>query len=182
MINSAKKIFLMLTAVLLTSMAAFSQNDNMKQESMDMKSDAPAGIQMNDGMLYGKDYDPSMTIVQYSDFIKSPEASNGQTVLIKGTIAEVCQEMGCWMTMSDGTTTTRVKTGHEFFLPKDAAGQNVIVIGTFKITEISEEDARHYAEETKNSAVKPEDIKGNQKAYEIEAAGIKILNSSPSKN
>ena len=46
---------------------------------------------------------------------------------------------------------------------EDAAGQNVIVIGTFKITEISEEDARHYAEETKNPAVKPEDIKGNQK-------------------
>ncbi|MCY7360650.1 MAG: DUF4920 domain-containing protein, partial [Ignavibacteria bacterium] len=81
-----------------------------------------------------------------------------------------------WMTMSDGTTKARVKTGHEFLLPKDVAGRDAIVIGTFKITEISEDDARHYNEETKNPIVKTEDITGPQKVYEIDAIGIKILN------
>ena len=71
--------------------------------------------------------------------------------------------MGCWMRLSDGTNTTRVKTNHDFFLPKDIAGQNAIVYGTFKVTEISEDDAKHYNEESKNPNVKTESISGPQK-------------------
>jgi hypothetical protein len=100
---------------------------------------------------------------------------NGKDVVVKGTVSEVCQEMGCWMTMSVDGKTTRIKTGHEFFLPKDVAGREAIVSGKFKIAEISEEDARHYNDESPNPTVKSEDIVGPQKALEIEASGIVIM-------
>ncbi len=77
--------------------------------------------------------------------------------------------------MTEGDNTVRIKTLHEFFLPKDIAGKNAVVSGTFKTTELTEEEARHYLEESKNPTMKPEDIKGPQKAYIIEATGITIL-------
>lgn len=191
MFNLAKTIFFVLTIFAVSATVSFSQNDNMKSgndnmksEHESMKSDEPVGKQLDGGILYGQEYDQGMTAVSYSEFIASPESSNGKTVLLKGNVSEVCQAMGCWMTMSDGVNSTRVKTGHEFFLPKDIAGRDAVVYGVFKISEISEEDAKHYAEESKDPSVKPEDIKGPQKAFEIDATGILILNpsDSPAKN
>ena len=188
MFNIFKNFTLLLIAILMTSSVIYSQNDQNMDHKMDNSkgtvTDEPVGIKMSDGILYGKDYSTDMAIIEFADVIKGASDNNGKVVLIKGNVAEVCQAMGCWMTMSDGTIKARVKTGHEFLLPKDVAGRDAIVIGTFKITEISEDDARHYNEETKNPIVKTEDIIGIQKVYEIDAIGIKILNpvSEGSKN
>ncbi len=153
---------------------ATAQHGN-KEGAMDMKSDEPVGVKVADGMLYGKDYDRSVNFTEFADLMKEPSANNEKTILLKGSVAEVCQSMGCWMTMTEGNNTVRIKTLHEFFLPKDIAGRNAIVSGKFKVTEITEEQAKHYLEESKNPSMKPEDIKGPQKAYEIEATGITIL-------
>lgn len=184
MTNLLKKLFALIAFLAMITSVSYSQHD-MKTESTDMKKYEPVGIKTDDGILYGKDYDATMPVVTFGDLMKNTEANNGQTILVKGNVTEVCQEMGCWMMMSDGTNSARVKTLHKFFLPKDIAGSNAIVIGTFKVAEISEDEARHYLEESKNPTMKPEDLKGPQKVYEIEALGIKILNpenSDPSQN
>lgn len=183
--NLIKKITLSAITLFLISSVSYSQDDTktMSDPSMkDMKemkeatTNEPVGVKMSDGILYGKDYDETMTAVEFGDLINSVSDIDGKTVLVKGNVSEVCQSMGCWMIMSEGTNNVRVKTMHNFFLPKDIAGSNAVVFGTFKVTEISEEDAKHYNEESKNPAMKTEDIKGSQKAFEIEAVGIKILN------
>lgn len=184
-----KKSFLLIFAIVITSTVSFSQNDDMKKshENHDPKaveeSKEPVGVKTDDGILYGKNNDSKMTITEYADLMKDPVSNNDKVIVVKGNVSEVCQAMGCWMVLSDGTNNTRVKTNHEFLLPKDITGRNAIVYGTFKVTEISEDDAKHYNEETKNPAVKTEDIKGPQKAYELEATGIVILNpvAEPSK-
>ncbi|MBS1516977.1 MAG: DUF4920 domain-containing protein [Bacteroidetes bacterium] len=173
-----KKLFI---AVLLLSGTFFIQNltlaqDDSKTESKTEASDEPVGIKMEDGILYGKDYDHGMQIVEFSDLMKDADNNKDKTVLVKGDVTEVCQAMGCWMILSDGTNETRVTTLHNFFLPKDVAGTKAVVIGKFIETEISEDQAKHYNEESKNPKMKTEDIKGSSKVYEIEAVGIKILN------
>jgi len=175
MLITLKKNLLALIAVILVSAVSFAQDGDMNHEHP-TDAEAPKGIQMSDGVLYGKDYDPSIQVIEFVELMKEPGSNDGKIVLVKGTIAEICQKMGCWMTMTDGTNTVRVKTMHDFFLPKDASGQ-AVVIGTFKAAEISEKMARHYNDESKNPAVKTEDIVGPQKGYEIEAVGIKILSS-----
>jgi hypothetical protein len=181
MYSLLKKTMLLIVAIVITSSVSFSQNDDMKMphessnEKTTEKSSEPVGVKTDDGMLYGKSIDPKMTITEYADLMKDPNASNETVVVVRGNVSEVCQSMGCWMVLSDGTNNTRVKTGHEYLLPKDIAGQNAIVYGTFKVTEISEDDAKHYNEETKNPNVKTEDIRGPQKAFELEATGILIL-------
>lgn len=184
MSKSFFKIFLFSVILMLAVSVSYSQDDTKPGDPSDVKTDAATdvkkdeatGIKMDDGILYGKDYDQSMSVITFEELMKSAGQNNGKMVVVRGNVSEVCQAMGCWMTMSDGTNTVRVKTLHEFFLPKDVAGRGAVVAGTFNITEISEDDARHYNEES-NNPKKPEEISGPQKAFEIEAVGIKILNA-----
>ncbi len=175
MINLLKKIALFSLALMLMSSVSNSQDDQSMNHGKKEKSMEPVGVQTQDGMLYGKDYDAEMQPMAYGELLQNAEKSNDKIVVVKGKVAEVCQAMGCWMTMTDGVTTTRATTSHNFFLPKDIAGQEAVIFGTFKVKEISEEEARHYNEESKNP-VDNESIVGPQKVYEIDAIGIKILN------
>jgi len=154
-----------------------SQECNNATELKASGSDDPVGTKVDGGMLYGKAIDPTSEVVSYSDFVTKMDEMNGKEIILKGTVADVCQAMGCWMTLSADGKTTRIKTDHEFFLPKDVAGREAIVSGKFMISEISEEDARHFNDESKNPTVKSEDIKGPQKAFEMSATGIVILDA-----
>lgn len=174
MLNLIKQFVLFLFTIIVITGTSYSQVSIHKESG---KNTEPTGVVLSDGVLYGKDYDQSMTVIEFEDLLKSANDYDDKVVLVKGNVSEVCQKMGCWMTITSGSDQARVKTLHEFFLPKDIAGQKAIVIGTFKVTEISEEQARHYNDETKNPKVKSEEIKGPQKVYELEAMGIKILNS-----
>lgn len=175
MLNPLKQFSLIAVTIFLISSAAIAQ-DHHKPSSME-----PVGTSTADGMLYGKDYDPGMTTLTFGDLLNNVESNNDKVILVKGNVAEVCQAMGCWVVMSDGSKTVRATTSHEFFLPKDIAGKEAVIYGKFKIAEISEEDARHYNEESKNP-VSNESIVGPQKVYEIEAIGVKILNPVTDQN
>ncbi|MBK8981507.1 MAG: DUF4920 domain-containing protein [Ignavibacteria bacterium] len=144
-----------------------------KEES----SETPAGIKMEDGILYGKDYDPGMTVVEYSTLMSNPSEYAGKIVIVKGNVSDVCQKAGCWIILSDGTNNTRVTTLHTFVVPKDISGSQAVVIGKFIEAELSEDMAKHYNEESVNKKDDSE-IKGSSKVYEIEADGIKVLNTA----
>lgn len=174
--NLIKQFSLIVFTVFFISSVSYAQDEHHKSSNME-----PVGTATADGMLYGKDFDPGMTTITYGDLLKSADENNDKVILVKGTVAEVCQSMGCWMVMSDGSKSVRATTSHGFFLPKDIAGKEAVIYGKFKITEISEEDARHYNEESKNP-VSNESIVGPQKVMEIDAIGIKILNTSSDKN
>ena len=167
----------MIFAVLISATFTFAQDCELKGTNTASGSDDPVGTKVEGGMLYGKSIDPTSKTVSYTELVAGMSESNGKIITVKGTVSEVCQAMGCWMTMTENGATTRVKTQHEFLLPKDVAGREAIVTGKFNITEISEDDARHFNEESPNPK-KSEDIVGPQKAYEIEATGIVILDQA----
>ena len=72
---------------------------------------------------------------------------------ISANVAEVCQAKGCWMTLNavDGITIRVTFKDYGFFVPKDIAGRNVIVNGKVSKTTLSEEAAKHYAEDAGQS-------------------------------
>ena len=180
--SKTMKLTLKVSAVLLiaffiTTSISFSQDCGNEGSKTASGSDEPVGTKVDGGMLYGASIDPNISVVSYSDLLSGLNESNGKTVVVKGKVSEVCQAMGCWMTMDENGTVTRVKTGHEFLLPKDISGREAIVTGKFVISEISEDDAKHYNDESSNPK-KSEDIVGPQKAYEIEASGIVILDAA----
>ena len=79
------------------------------------------------------------------DALAQSDRLDGQTVRVAGTIRQVCQAMGCWMTFSTAQgQTIRVETHEEgadeaegITFPKDAAGRHAEVVGTLRVTEES---------------------------------------------
>lgn len=156
-----------------------TEEDNKKTESETKgeSSDQPEGIKMDDGILYGKLYDDGMEVVEFTELINNASEYKDKTVLVKGNVSDVCQKAGCWLILTDGSSSSRVTTLHNFLVPKDVAGTQAIVFGKFIEAELTEDQAKHYNEESTNPK-NENDIKGTVKVFEIEADGIKILNST----
>src|SRR6476660_9514495 len=73
----------------------------------------------------------------------------GKTIAVKGKIAEVCQEMGCWMELTnDAGQSLKVEVNHgELEFPKDGKGKMAIAEGTLTKSELSKEQAIAVAKE-----------------------------------
>lgn len=145
----------------------FAQKDEHKDEKYEVK-----GKELTDGTLYGDDIDATLTISKIADIFANLEGYQKKLVVVEGDVTQVCQNMGCWTMISDGKNEVRAQTLHKFFLPKDLKSVKAVVQGEFEAMEITEEQAKHFAEESGQST---DNIKGPQKMYRVKATGIKIL-------
>lgn len=68
---------------------------------------------------------------------------------LTGTVEEVCQMKGCWMTLKseDGTPIRVTFKDYGFFVPKDISGREVIVDGVVAKSTLEPDIAKHYAED-----------------------------------
>ena len=78
----------------------------------------------------------------------------GKPVKIEGTVAEVCQMAGCWLTIHAGAgdnvriLVARKESGeYAFTVPKDISGRRVVVQGTLAEETLLEGTQRHLAED-----------------------------------
>lgn len=97
-------------------------------------------------------------------------------IKIKGTIVEVCQAKGCWMTIDLGNDETmRVKfKDYGFFVPKDAAGKTAIMQGVALKEEVSVADLKHLAEDAGKSDKEINAITEPQEELTFVADGVII--------
>jgi len=82
------------------------------------------------------------------------EAYLGRSVKIEGTVAEVCQMAGCWLTLQTGDgnniriLVARNEDGnYAFTVPKDISGRRVVVQGILAEETLLEGAQRHLAED-----------------------------------
>ncbi len=108
------------------------------------------------------------------------EQYEGKTVRVAGYVADVCKHKGCWLKMADKekSQTMFVKftcpvEGH--LVPMDAMDHRVIVEGEVIMEEISEDEARHYAEDGGQSAEEIAKIVGPQKRVRMKSPGAMIV-------
>lgn len=84
------------------------------------------------------------------------ESNVGQTLAVKAPAAEVCQNKGCWMVLTEGPRSIRVTfADYAFFVPKDIAGKIVVVEGVLSRKLLSADEAEHYAQESGAAAAAP---------------------------
>lgn len=179
MFNTIKRSVLVLILGLLISSSSFAQEKlpvtdtpppvDVPMTSTPENSDAKSG-----GTLYGEEPKLTATVVSFADLVASPEKYENMEVVVTGNVNDVCQAEGCWLVLGDGNKEIMVKTLHVFVVPKDSYDNTAVVNGVFNIKEISEEQARHFNDESKKTKIKSEDIKGPQKMFVIKAAGIKL--------
>lgn len=168
MFNSSKKFLLVLFAVLFVTSFSYSQDGITTSPSVE-KNDTKSG-----GTLYGEEPKSTATVVSFADLVASPEKYENVEVVVTGNVNDVCQAEGCWLVLGDGNKEIMIKTLHVFVVPKDSYDNTAVVSGVFNVKEITEEQARHFNDESKKTKIKSEDIKGPQKMFVIKAAGIKL--------
>jgi hypothetical protein len=95
---------------------------------------------------------------------------------VTGTIVDVCQKKGCWMTMNIGNDQT-MRIGfkdYAFFVPKDCSGKTAVLDGYAYVDTTSVAELRHYAEDAGVSKDSIEKITQPEIEYGFEARGVII--------
>ena len=96
--------------------------------------------------------------------------SNDGEIILKTSVAQVCQKKGCFFIAQDGDYNARITfKDYGFFIPTDSGGKEVILVGEFSVKTLTEEQAKHYAEDAGKD---PDQIKGEQKEYSVVATSI----------
>jgi len=128
---------------------------------------------------YGGDI-TEQEILTVSDAVAKLDEIADVPVVVEGKITQVCQSRGCWMVIQDNESSVRVRfADYGFFVPWESAGKTVRAQGTLKIETVSEETARHWAEEANDPAVNPEDIHGDQEVVMMMATAVTIEGGLP---
>ena len=112
-------------------------------------------------------------LATYSEFVLTDTVAT----TVRGTVNEVCQAKGCWLTMATGSGSemmVRFKD-YGFFMPKDIAQREVILHGKayYQLTPV--EDLRHYARDAGKSEEEVAAITTPQKELYFLADGVQLL-------
>ena len=112
--------------------------------------------------------------------LEAIQSSNrGESIRVQAQVSSVCQVKGCWIVLTDGERTVRVTfKDYGFFVPKDISGRTVIVEGVISEKILSQELARHYAEDAGKSQEEIEKIVGDQKEYTMIAETVLVPQST----
>ncbi|MDX1570696.1 MAG: DUF4920 domain-containing protein [Xanthomonadales bacterium] len=98
--------------------------------------------------IFGAQMDSELNARPLGEVVDAYEAFDGQPVHVTTRVRKVCQEKGCFFIARHGDAIVRVTfADYEFFIPTDASGKEVSVVGTFKVSPISQEEANHYAQD-----------------------------------
>lgn len=99
-------------------------------------------------------------------------------VAVKGTVTDVCQKKGCWLTIkTDDNSEFFVKMkDYAFFVPTALKGKNVVMDGTAEVKTISVDEQKHYATDAKKSQTEIDAITQPKEEIRFVATGIKVVN------
>lgn len=112
-----------------------------------------------------------------ADELEQKAATSEYNGRITGKVTEVCQAMGCWFKIQkkDGTALMVKTKDHRYFLPQSLVGKTVAIDGTAKVKEVTEAQRRHLAEDAGKPKEEIEKIKGTEKAVQVTAASVQVL-------
>ena len=109
-----------------------------------------------------------------AEVVKSPQDFVGKTIRVDGVATAVCQEMGCWLAVSEsdkpGAPTVRLKVEDDgaIVFPMSAKGKKVSAQGTFEAIGGTDEHGSSAASEHASQDPKA------SKDYQIKATGALI--------
>jgi hypothetical protein len=110
----------------------------------------------------------------YAELVNNEKVEN---IIVEGTVDEVCQVKGCWMTLvaGDGTSMRVSFLDYGFFVPKNISGKKVVMKGTGMVTVTSVADLQHYAEDAGDSEEEIAAITEPLEEFTFIADGVQLL-------
>jgi hypothetical protein len=167
------------TALLFTlSLLLLSCNETKeKQESISDLVEETQEIAMN-YKSFGEKISDENIITTDKMMAKYKVMKEGDTthVKFKAEVNSVCQNMGCWMRLDIGEMESLVKfKDYGFFMPKDIAGQEVIVQGKAFVELTSIEELKHMAEDAGKSQKEIDAITDTEISYSFISEGVLLV-------
>ncbi|MCP4121834.1 MAG: DUF4920 domain-containing protein [Bacteroidetes bacterium] len=106
------------------------------------------------------------------------EVDSVENVVVEGTIEDVCQVKGCWMTLvaSNGDAMRVSFYDYGFFVPKDGSGKKVMMKGAGRVEVTSVSDLQHYAQDAGDSEEEIAAITEPLREFTFVADGVQLLN------
>jgi hypothetical protein len=101
------------------------------------------------------------------------ESTDGQQVVVEGTVRRACAHRGCWMELASaqGPGLRVTFKDYAFFVPTDSAGARARLVGTLKVTTLSKEEAAHLAGEGATLQRAPD---GTAREVRVVASGVEL--------
>jgi len=128
---------------------------------------------------FGADFTADNVIAAAELLANFDEAAIEDTVqtTLRGTVGDVCQKKGCWMTVAAGDDQemmVRFKD-YGFFMPFDLGGKEVVMNGIayYEVTPVDE--LRHYAEDAGDSPEEIAMITEPKRELKFLADGVKMV-------
>lgn len=128
---------------------------------------------------FGADFQAGEVIPAASLLSTYDAAALADTVrtTVRGTVNEVCQAKGCWMTVAAGDDAEMMVKFRDygFFMPKDISGREVILNGIafYEVTPVDE--LRHYAEDAGKKAEQIALITEPKRELKFLADGVQLI-------
>lgn len=127
---------------------------------------------------YGKGVTLTTPPLSLAEALRQKEANQGKEIVVRAEVGQVCQAMGCWLTLKDPKdkkANVRVSfDNYSFFVPKDSAKRTAVVQGKLFDKELSAAEARHYAKDAGQSAAEQAKITKPVKQAWFEATGLTL--------
>ena len=128
---------------------------------------ADAGAELGAGITLDE-------VTPLADLVARPADFSDRPVLVRGRMADVCQVKGCWTILQAGDARVRVRfADYGFFVPTDSVGAEALAEGRVEVVALSEDEARHYAAESRGGD--PDAIDGPVREVSFVATGVRLV-------
>lgn len=123
--------------------------------------------------------------ISYDDLLSRLASEDSLEIKVQGVVESVCQTKGCWVNIVSETDPSQepmfVKfKDYGFFLPKDCAGQTVVMEGKAYREVTSVEELKHYAEDEGKTPEEIEAITEEEEELKFMASGVILKKSENS--
>lgn len=139
-----------------------------------------ANLLAKDVTKYGREITATEK-VKVSEILASPENFVGKTVLVEGTILNVCEKRGCWLELASDNEFESIRVKVEdgvIVFPMEAKGQKALVEGEVVSFKVEADGAECSGTDCKDSKESKEECKSEKKTfktvYQIQGFGAEI--------
>lgn len=130
-----------------------------------------------ENQVVGQKPDAGKPVLTVTDLLA--QRNFDRVIVVRGTIEKVCQDEGCWMTITDGKSTMRMTFKDEAFQVGLKSKGDVLVTGVVHEEIISEEAAHAIGPTIGMSDSAVQRITGDQRWPLMIASGVEFLQPQP---
>lgn len=175
-----KKLFLLVTTILVLSLGAFAQENMDKMGGVEpTEKDKTEAIPTNSYLKRGAPIGNSKK-VSLNAVLKDPSKYAGKTVRVEGVVVRSCKTEGCWAEVAENpkSKSVRIKMkDHAFFIPLQSAGAKARVEGEIQVKTLTKAMVDHMIEED-GAKFDNRNADGSVTEVSFEATGIELIRAA----